>query len=157
MLKTLCDFLDKKKVEYKTIQHAKSETAQETAASAHIQGNEFAKTVVFKRDGIMALAVLPAPEKIDDGLLASACDANQVELATEEEFRDLFPQCETGAMPPVGSLFDDLDVYLEEEMTMNDNITFNAGTHTELIQMKMKDYLSLVNPEIVRISSAYTE
>ena len=156
MLKTLCDFLDSHKIRYITMRHSQAYTAQEVAQSAHIHGLEFAKTVVVKLDGKQALAALPAPEKIDLDLMATAAGAEKAELATEKEFEASFPDCETGAMPPVGNLFD-MDVYLEEEMASNEKITFNAGTHTELVQISMKDFLSLVNPKIVRISRTYSE
>lgn len=155
MLKKLCEFLDSHKIRYITIQHSQAYTAQEVAQSAHIHGSEFAKTVVVRLDGKMAMAVLPAPEKIDLDLLASASGAKEAVLATEDEFQESFPECETGAMPPVGNLFN-MDVYLEEEMASNEKITFNAGTHTELVQMSVKDFLSLVKPKITRISTSYS-
>lgn len=156
MLKKLCNFLDSNKIKYKKISHSKTETAEQTAQSAHINEREFAKTVMFKVQGKMAMAVISASETIDLELLATACDVDRVDLASEEDFSKLFPECETGAMPPVGNLYN-MDVYIEEEMTLNDNITFNAGSHTELIQMSMSDYLALVSPDVVRLSSAYNE
>jgi len=156
MLKTLHDYLDNHDIRYLTIQHSQAYTAQEIAQTAHIHGREFAKTVIVKLDGKLAMAVLPAPEKVDTDLLVAASNAKKAALASEDEFQGRFPKCETGAMPPIGSLFD-MDVYLEEEMTWNDRITFNAGSHTELVQMSIKDYMSLVNPKIVRICKSYTE
>lgn len=156
MLDKLCKHLDSHNIRYLTIKHSQAYTAQETAQTAHIHGKEFAKTVVVRLDGKLALAVIPAPEKLDIELLANASAAKEVELAGEDEFQESFPDCETGAMPPVGSLFD-MEVYLEEEMTWNDKITFNAGSHTELVQMSIKDYMSLVQPKIVRICQSYTE
>jgi len=154
MLKTLSEFLDNHHVRYITLHHSTAYTAQEIAQAAHIHGREFAKTVIVKIDGKIAMTVLPAPEKLDTDLLAAVCAAKKVELAGENEFQSRFPRCEVGAMPPFGNLYD-MDVYLEEEITTHDKMTFNAGTHTELVQMAVKDFISLVNPKIVRISASY--
>lgn len=156
MLKTLCEYLDDHNIRYLTIQHSQAYTAQEIAQSAHIHGREFAKTIIVNLDGKMVMAVLPAPEKVDTDLLVAGSNAKKAVLASEDEFQGRFPECEIGAMPPVGKLFD-MDVYLEEEMTWNDRITFNAGSHTELVQMSIKDYISLVQPKIVRICKSYTQ
>lgn len=156
MFKKLSDYLDNHTIRYLVMHHSKAYTAQEVAESAHVHGGEFAKTVIVKCDGKLAMAVLPAPERIDTELLEAASGADKVELASEEEFKDRFPECEVGAMPPFGNLFD-MDVYLEEEMINNEKIIFNAGTHTELVQLSLKDYLSLVNPEITRLTTEYTE
>ena len=154
MLKTLTDFLDSHHIRYLTIHHSIAYTAQEIAGSVHIHGREFAKSVIVNLDGKMVIAVIPATEKLDTELLAGAADARKVEIAAEDEFEGHFPKCETGAMPPFGNLFD-MDVYLEEEMTSNDRITFNAGSHTELIQMSMRDFVDLVKPKVVRMYKSY--
>ena len=72
-------------------------------------------------------------------------------LATEPEFKNLFPECELGAMPPFGNLYD-LPVFVAEPLTKNNEIAFNAGTHTELIRLSFADYERLVKPRIFRFS-----
>ncbi len=89
-------------------------------------------------------------------LLEGAIDAGKVILATEQEFDKLFPNCEVGAMPPFGNLYD-MDVYIEEDITSDEKIAFNAGTHTELIEMVYKDFERLVQPHVLRFSTKYTE
>jgi len=91
-LKKLKEFLDGHNIKYVTISHSQAFTAQETAATAHIPGKELAKTVMVKIDGKMAMAVLPASYKIDFNLLKEATGAKRVELASEQEFKDLFPE-----------------------------------------------------------------
>jgi Ala-tRNA(Pro) deacylase len=150
--KKLKEFLDSRKVKYVTISHSLAYTAQEVAASAHIPGKELAKTVVFKADGEFALAVLPASYQIDFARLKEVTGRRQVELAGEDEFRSLFPESEVGAMPPFGSLYG-LKVYVTESLTEDDEIAFNAGSHTELIRMKYKDFEALENPTVGRFSS----
>ena len=108
----------------------------------------FAKTVMIKVDGTMAMAVLPASRRVDLDRLSAALGAGHVEIASEQEFADAFPGCEVGAMPPFGNLYD-MDVYVAEKLTEDDDIAFNAGSHTQIIQMAYRDYENLVKPRIV--------
>jgi Ala-tRNA(Pro) deacylase len=102
----------------------------------------------------MAMAVLPASEQIDLDLLRSNAHARKVALASEEDFKNLFPQCETGAMPPFGNLYN-MDVYVESSLAEDESIAFNAGSHSELIQLRYSDYARLVHPKVVRMSTRY--
>ena len=114
--KKLKDFLDSQKVRYVTITHSPAYTAQEVAASAHVSGKDVAKTVIVKLDGKTAMAVLPANRKIVLQDLRDMTGADRVRFATEDEFQSLFPECETGAMPPFGNLYG-MDVYLAPDLT----------------------------------------
>lgn len=149
--KTLKKFLNSSKVKYKAIKHSPAYTAQEIAASAHVPGRELAKTVIINVDGTMAMAVMPAPEQIDFKLLKKSLGAKRVKLASEKEFTDSFPECEPGAMPPFGNLYD-MDVYVAESLTKDEQITFNAGSHSELIRLAYKDFEKLVEPKVVKFS-----
>ena len=151
-LKKLKDFLDGHNIKYVTISHSQAFTAQETAATAHIPGKELAKTVMVKIDGKMAMAVLPASNKIDFNLLKEATGAKRVELASEQEFKDLFPECEIGAMPPFGNLYG-MEVFATESLAENQDIAFNSGSHTELIKMSYKDFETHVKPTVTKFSS----
>ena len=146
-------FLDKHKIKYVTIKHSLAYTAQEIAASAHIHGKEVAKTVIVKVNGKMAMAVIPANFKIDLSLVSKAAGAGRAELASEEEFEDLFPGCALGAMPPFGNLYD-LPVYVDKSLADDEEIAFNAGSHTELIKLAYRDFVSLVKPKITALSSS---
>ncbi|MGC9330210.1 MAG: aminoacyl-tRNA deacylase [Candidatus Hinthialibacter sp.] len=128
--------------------HSPAYTSQEIAASAHIPGKKLAKTVVIKIDGKLALAVLPASNKIHFDQLKKSTGAQQVELADEFEFVDRFPGCETGAMPPLGELFG-MEVLTSEQLAEDDEIAFNAGTHRELVQVKYQDFVDIVKPRIL--------
>ena len=149
--KKLKTYLDENNIHYIMITHSRAFTAQEVAATAHISGNEMAKTVMIKIDGEMAMAVLPANYHVDFNLLKELTRHEKVVLAVEEEFRNIFPDCELGAMPPFGNLYD-MDVYVAEKLTECDQITFNAGSHTELIKMNYADFANLVKPKIVKFS-----
>lgn len=150
-LQKLREFLDQNGVKYVTLSHSPAYTAQEIAASAHIPGNELAKTVMVKIDGTMAMAVLPASFQVDLDLLKAAAEADKVEIASEEEFRGLFPGCEAGAMPPFGNLWD-MPVFASETLAEDDEIAFNAGSHTELVRLSFSDFARLVNPKVAHFS-----
>lgn len=141
----LREFLDKQQIKYVNISHSKAFTSQEVAESAHISGWELAKTVIVKLDDTMAMAVLPASLKIDLDLLKQVTGATVVALATEEEFRATFPECETGAMPPFGTLYQ-MNTFVDQRLREDEQIAFNAGTHTELVKMSFGDFERLVNP-----------
>ena len=143
----LKEFLDNHKIRYATISHPPAYTAGEIAEEAHISGKELAKTVMIKVDGKLAMAVLPANQVIDFDLLKQATGGRKVELAKEQEFKSQFPDCEVGAMPPFGNLYD-MDVYVEEALSWDDEIGFNAGTHTEIVKLAYKDFENLVHPKI---------
>jgi len=147
----LKEFLDREEVKYVSISHSPAYTAQEIAASAHVPGKELAKTVIVKLDGRMAMAVLPASLKIDFAKLKQASGAAEVELASEREFRDMFPGCEVGAMPPFGNLYD-VDVYVSPQLAEDEEIAFNAGSHTELVKLAYRDFERLVQPKLAEIA-----
>jgi Ala-tRNA(Pro) deacylase len=147
----LKEFLDANRVRYVSIRHSPAFTAQEIAASAHIPGRELAKTVMIKIDSRMAMAVLPASCKVDLELLREVTGADRVALATEREFRDMFPGCETGGMPPFGNLYG-MEVYVAASLAEDEEIAFNAGSHTELIRLAYADYERLVKPKVIELS-----
>ncbi len=150
-IEKLKEFLDGNKVKYVTIRHSTAFTAQETAASAHIPGKELAKTVVLRIDGRMVIAVLPASHKLDLPLLRKAVGAHDVEIAHEADFRDMFPGCDTGAMPPFGNLFG-MEVLVDGLLAENEEIAFNACSHSELVRLKYADYIKLVKPRVASFS-----
>lgn len=147
----LREFLDSRGVKYVTIEHSPAYTAQEIAASAHIPGQELAKTVIVKADDEMAMAVLPASAKVDFDRLKKAIGAKDVELADEQEFEGMFPGCEVGAMPPFGNLYG-MNVFVDEGLTKDEQIAFSAGSHTELIQLSYRSFEELVNPTVLKFS-----
>ncbi len=145
----LQQFLDDKGVRYVSIKHSPAFTAQEIAAEAHIPGREVAKTVMVSLDGELAMAVLPASRQVDLEALKEVTGADQVEICAEADFADEFPECETGAMPPFGNLWE-MDVYADESLAADEEIAFNAGTHSELVRLAYEDFVRLVEPEVGR-------
>ncbi len=150
-IKRLKKYLKENKVKYVSIKHSPAYTAQEIAAAAHVPGKALAKTVMVKVEGKMAMCVLPASYKVDFAELKEAAGIKDCELATEKEFQEYFPESELGAMPPFGNLYD-MDTYVAESLTENEEIAFNAGSHTELLKMDYATFERLVQPKIVRFS-----
>ena len=146
--KTLKSFLDKQGVKYVSIQHSAAFTAPEVAASAHVSGRDFAKTVMVMIEDELAMVVLPANRQLVLSDLRDMLDTNHVRLASETEFRDEFPDCEIGAMPPFGNLYK-MKTYVTANLADEPEIAFNAGTHTEVITMSYLDFERLVNPIVL--------
>lgn len=147
----LKEYLDKHEVPYIIVTHSQSFTAQQIAASAHIPGKNMVKTVMVMINGQMAMAVLPASYYVDFNLLKEITGEENVRLASEMEFKDMFPDCEVGAMPPFGNLYN-LEVFVARVLTDNDEIAFNAGNHTEIIQMSYRDFEKLVRPKVLKFA-----
>jgi len=152
LAKRLKEFLDSHKVKYVTMTHSTAYTALEIASLAHVRGGEFAKTVIAKIDGAMVMAVLPASFHVDLSLLKAAAKGKKIALANETDFRDRFPECETGAMPPFGQLYG-MPVFVDESLTRDKEIAFNAGTHHELIRLSYEDFARLVQPKVAQFST----
>lgn len=151
ILKKLRTYLDTNDVQYIVISHPEAFTSQEIAHLVHIPGKEVAKTVMINVEGANAMAVLPASHNIDFTLLSTELGSVNIYLESEEEFQNLFPNCELGAMPPFGNLYD-MPVFVAESLTEDDQIVFNAGTHRDLVRMSYSDFAKLVQPKILPFS-----
>lgn len=147
----LREFLDSQNVKYKEIPHEVSFTAKQTANLTHVPKKDLAKTVIVKIDGELAMAVLPASYGVDLAQLHAAIGGKSVSLAKETDFKDRFPECEVGAMPPFGNLYG-MDVYVDESLTKDVDISFNAGSHYELMQISYADFERLVKPKILNFA-----
>jgi Ala-tRNA(Pro) deacylase len=145
--KHISEFLESQNIRYQHCIHSPAYTAQGIAHTQHISGKEIAKVVMVTADNNMVMAVLPGSHRIDLDLLKHLLNAETIRLATESEFRDIFPDCELGAMPPFGNLYH-LEVWMDESLKAHLNIVFNAGTHAETIQMSLSDFERLVHPDI---------
>ena len=151
-LQKLIEFLDSRNVSYEVIAHSVAYTAPEIAALAHIPGKELAKTVIVKIDGALAMAVVSASQHVDLESLKAATAAKTVDLATESEFKERFPDCEVGAMPPFGNLYG-MSVFVDESLSRDQEIVFNGGSHSELVRIARGDFEKLVQPRVMKIAS----
>jgi Ala-tRNA(Pro) deacylase len=147
-VKKIKEFLDSHQVKYVSMTHSPAFTAQEIAAAAHISGKALAKTVIVKMDGHFAMVILPAHDQVNFSKLKEVTGTSGVDLASEPAFKDKFSGCEVGAMPPFGNLFE-MPVFVSHHLSHQDHILFNAGSHSELIQVSFSDFERLVKPKIV--------
>ncbi len=137
---------------YQVQEHPPAYTSQEVAAAERVPGRMFGKVVMVMADGNLTMMVLSAPQEIDLLKAAYALGASEVRLATEEEFASRFPDCEVGAMPPFGNLYD-IPVYADPALAEDETIVFEAGTHTEAMSVKYADFERLVRPNIFEFAS----
>jgi Ala-tRNA(Pro) deacylase len=148
ILTKLREFLDQNQVDYTHTVHPLAYTAREVASAEHVPAREMAKTVIFLSEQGYGMAVLPADSVVDLEQLRLDLGLSRLRLATEAELSELFPTCELGAMPPFGNLFS-LPVYADSRLAGEDTITFNGGTHRDVIHMHFRDFARLVNPSII--------
>lgn len=151
-VKKLKEFLDANSVKYVSIIHSAAYTSQEVAASAHIPGKALAKTVIVDLDGELAMAVLPANRRVVLQDLRDITGSDRVKFASEETFKARFPDCEVGAMPPFGNLYE-MEVFAAESLGESEEIAFNAGSHVEVIKLAYTDFERLVKPKVVSFTT----
>lgn len=144
----LIEYLERRHAEFTCQTHNIAYTAPEIAEISHINGHNFAKVVMIKVDGELAMIVLPAHYQVDLDGLQSTLDADRLALAIEREFSYRFPRCELGAMPPFGHLFG-LQTFMAPVFDEDREIAFNAGTHREIIRMPFSEYLRLAYVTVV--------
>ncbi len=148
----LRQFLDTYNIKYVVISHSVAYTAGAIAALTHIAGKELAKTVIVKIDDDLVMVVVCASQHVDLERLKVATKANVVQLAAESEFRNRFPDCETGAMPPFGNLYG-MKVYADEALSRDQEFAFNAGSHRELVRMAWEDFARMVEPKVLKLAA----
>ena len=144
-------YLRENGVPFEVQHHPRVITAQEVAATEHVPGKMLAKVVMVLADGKMVMLALPAPDQVDPEKVGEVLGVGEVRLAEEEEFEDAFPDCEVGAMPPFGNLYD-LPVYVEEALAEDETIFFRAGTHTDTMSVKYADFEQLVKPTVAKFA-----
>jgi len=147
MLQRLQEYLDRHHVPYQVLGHQEAYTAPEVAHMLHVSGKMLAKVVIVKADERFVMAVLPSNWRIDFEHLKDTLRARHVRLATEDEFKGLFPDCQVGTMPPFGNLYG-LEVYVDRALTEDEEIIFQAGTHLGAIKLRYRDFADLVHPKV---------
>ncbi len=148
----LKDFLDRHEIKYELIHHPTTYTAQLTAASSHVAADEMATVVMVNRDGKLAMAVCPASRRVDITALHTGSGAASLRLASELEFKQQFPDCDAGAMPPFGNLYG-MDVFVDEGVVKQARISFNAGSHDEVMRVAYEDFERLVHPKVLKFAT----
>ncbi len=152
----LKEYLDREHVHYDVLPHPEAFRAAAIAQALHTPEKEMAKVVIVKVEERVVMTVLPASWNVDLHRLRDVFLTNHVRLATEDEIKDLFPDCDLGAMPPFGILYG-LSVYVDRSLTEDEEITFQAGTHSEAIRMRYMDFAALVFPTVAEFHRAPSE
>lgn len=134
-------------VKYEVIHHPPAYTAQQIAAAEHVPGKFLAKVVMVMADGQMTMMVLPASFRVNFTKAAQILGAKEVRLAREDEFADVFPDCEVGAMPPFGNLYG-VPVYVDNSLAEDPEFYFLSGTHQESMKVSYTDFHRLVQPVV---------
>ncbi len=144
-------YLRDNQVPFQVQHHARAYTAQEIAASEHISGKLLAKVVIAKADDKLIMLALPASHRVHESTLTMVLGANDARPAHEDEFRDAFPDCEVGAMPPFGNLYG-VPVVVDRSLAEDETIVVQAGTHTDTLSLKYADFARLVEPAVVEFA-----
>lgn len=147
MLSSLKKLLDSSGVAYEPLKHRVAFTSQEVAAAEHVPGREHAKVTIVRAGDRFLCAVLPAPKKVDLHKIGALLPEKEAHLPVESEFRDLFPGCEPGAMPPFGNLFG-METIVDRSLEEDDRIVFQAGSHDESVRMSYADFKKLAGPRV---------
>ena len=134
-------------VKFAAMTHRTAHTAQEMAAAQGVKGKQVAKVVIVNADSKVVMLVMPACYRIDWAMLKNALRVKEARLASEEEFSDLFPDCDTGAMPPFGVMYN-IPVYVDRALTQDPTIVFPAGTHRDTMKIGYGDYARLAKPTV---------
>lgn len=151
--KRLRQYLADQGVSYTHGVHPPAYTATEMANQDHTPPSKFAKTIAFVADGCFGVAVLPADTRVELHELRQALGARNLRLATEPELEKLFPDVEVGSMSPFGNLYG-LAVYVDERLTQQPWIAFEAGTYKDTLHMRYSDFARLVEPLVLSFSEA---
>lgn len=146
------EYLDENNVRFEVAEHPLAYTATEVAGKQHVPGKQMVKAVIVKSDDEFIMCVLPAIHLVDFVKLKNALGNDKIKLAEEDEISKLFPEYEIGAEPPFGHLYG-LKVYVDSILQDDEEIVFNAGTHTDVIKISFADYKRLANPVIAEIGS----
>ena len=150
-LRRCLEMLERNRVPHVHTSHANAYCARDVAEAEHLPPSMLAKTVIVHSADGYAMTVLPADCRVGLDELARTLSLEDVRLATEEEVRDRFPDCEVGAMPPFGVLYG-VPVYLDVRLAKEKFIFFNAGTHRDAIHISFADYARLADPLLIRFA-----
>lgn len=144
----IIELLEETGTKYELREHLPTFTAQRMAAVEHEKGIYVAKPVIVKADEKFMLCVLSANHKVNLNALKESLGAESLELAEEEEIAKIFNDCELGAEPPVGSLYN-IPTIIDKTLLEDDHILFQAGSHEKTLLMRMKDYIELAKPKVL--------
>lgn len=139
---SLHEFLNSHHLPYDTYRHPHSESSRETVAASWQPGDKVAKAVLLRDGDGYLLAVLPANRRLHFGELHHQV-GHHVGLATEQEVERVFADCETGAIPPSGPLYD-VQTMVDDSLLQEPDVFFEGGDHSHLVHMLQRDFRKLL-------------
>jgi len=131
-------------------------TAEQLAQRENVDGHQVAKVVVMRENGKYFMMVLPASYFVDLREARRLTGHPNLHFAGEQEMQGLFQDCELGAMPPMGPLYN-MPVYAEVDLADDEEIEFNAGTHEDAIRMKYADWEKMTHPQKAHFARNWRE
>lgn len=144
-------FLRDKGIVFDVLTHEPTYSAQRMAEAVHVCGDNVAKAVLLKVDDHFVLAVLPATFQVHLEMACEALEAHRVELASEQDLKQVFCDCEFGAALPFGSQYG-LQTLVDASLTEDTEIVFEGNAHREAISMRYRDYEELEQPQVAVFS-----
>ena len=139
-------YLQQHEIEYGLIAHPHTGSSMETAEKAHVPGDALAKGILVKCEEGFLLVVLPSDYHINLETLRKLLNQN-VELAAVSEVATLFPDCEVGAVPPIGSAYEIKTIWDNRScLGQQDVVYFEAGDHQHLVRVAGKQFHELMAP-----------
>ena len=144
-------YLQRQHVPFLRHWHPRAVTAQELAQVLHVTGYRVVKSVIVRVDQSLWICVIPATETLDLEKVRETLGARQVRLASEDEFADLFPECELGAEPPFGHLYG-LPVLMDESLGVTEDLLLRAGSHEEALEVSVEDFIALESPRMASLT-----
>ncbi len=139
---SLKSYLEERGVRYDVVRHEHTDSSMHTAAAAHVPGDRLAKSVLVADEQGCVLAVVPSSHRVHLGELDRQLE-RRLGLATEDELRELFKDCEVGAIPPVGAAYG-IDTVVDESLAEQPEIWFEAGDHELLIHVTHEQFSRLL-------------
>lgn len=139
------DFMAEHGLMYDVLNHPHTQTSMETAQRAHVPGSCLAKAVVLEDDKGYLMAVLPSTQHVQLGKLGRELNS-RLRLASEEELARLMPDCEPGAIPPLGALYG-MRMIIDDSLAEHPEIYFEAGDHERVIQMSRGQFMEMMRME----------
>ena len=141
--KTLINYLKERGIDYELVAHDHTATAEASAHAAHVPAHQVAKAVVLRDDSGYVISVLPANHSLEIDWVNDELN-RKLELACEDEFKKLFGDCETGAVPALGEAYG-LKVIWDDELAYTADIYIEAGDHEHLIWLERRDFKKLMS------------
>ena len=139
---TVRDYLAGNAIDYQLISHTHTQSSRDSANAAHVTGDHLAKAVIVKEDETYLMVVVPSDHHVHLGRLHHLL-GQEVGLATEQELLSLFPDCDGGAIPPLGKAYH-LKSLVDSSLLEQPEVYFESGDHEHLVRVTGEHFSKLL-------------